>query len=241
MEISASSPAADRASRGKSRRRRQLTILAGCLLVATVLWLLRAFENEYTTRVDHPLQYINLPDENITLTPLPQKISLEVKGLGFSILRHNWNFSKTPLTIDIRKLKPVFGGKKKSSIEYLPLNQFINEFSTQLKDLKVLSVIPDTLMFRFAVKRTRTMKVIPVLDYESGASSHPDSMIRVEPNTIEVVGPDLILDSLREIRTLPVKINRPGTSFSRSIGLREIHPLVKFSPAKVTVSAGNKP
>ncbi|TSA31649.1 MAG: hypothetical protein D4R64_17745 [Porphyromonadaceae bacterium] len=153
MEDATSLPVTDPANPRKSRRRQQLTILIACVLIATALWFLRALEYEYTTRVDHPVRYINVPDKMITLNPLPQRISLEVKGLGFSILRHNWNFSKTPLTIDFKKLKTVPAKRKKGFVEYMPMNQYFNDFSTQLKDLKVLAIIPDTLMFSFAYKK----------------------------------------------------------------------------------------
>ena len=121
------------------------------------------------------------------------------------------------------------------------MNQYFNEFSSQLQDLKVLAIIPDTLIFRFAFKKIRNTKVIPAFNYEPGSSLIPDSLVRVNPDSIEVEGPDLILDTLRSIRTLPIKINRQGTSFSRSFGLEDIHKLVKVNPSKVSVTIGKKP
>jgi hypothetical protein len=241
MDDVSSSPVTDPAHRGKSRRRRQLKVLLFCVLIATIFWFLRAFENEYTTRVDHPVSYINLPDKMMTINPLPQRISLEVKGLGFSILKHNWNFSKTPLVIDIRKLRSMPARRKKGFIDYLPMYQYYNDFSAQLKDLKVLAIIPDTLMFRFAFKKARNVKVMPVFTYESGSSIIPDSLIRVVPDSIMVEGPDLIIDTLKFVKTLPVKVSKHGGAFSRSLGLQEIHKMIKMSPVKVTVSIDNNP
>jgi hypothetical protein len=159
-----------------------------------------------------------------------------VKGLGFSVLRHNWNFSKTPLIIDFKKLKSLPARKRKGFVEYLPMNQYFNEFSSQLKDLKVLAIVPDTLILRFAFKKTQTVKVVPVLNYETGASIIPDSLIRVIPESVTAEGPDLILDTIKSFRTLPVKVGNQNVTFSRSIGLEDIHKLVKTDPAKVTVS-----
>lgn len=241
MDEASSSPAANPANRRKNRRRQQLTILIACVLIATILWFLRAFENDYTTRVDHPVRYVNMPDKMMTLNPLPQRISLEVKGLGFSIVRHNWNFSKTPLVIDIMKLVPQLTKRKKGFDEYLPMNQFFNDFSAQLKDLKVLEVSPDTLMFRFAFRKSRNIKVIQSFTYDSDTFIIPDSLVRITPDSVQVEGPDLILDTMGYIRTLPVKITRQGATISRSVGLVDINKLVKVNPAKVTVSIGKKP
>ena len=240
MDEVSSLPVQDPANSGKSRRRRQFKILVACVLIATALWFLRALENEYITRVDHPVEYINMPDKMMTLNPLPQRISLEVKGLGFSVLRHNWNFSKTPLTIDIRKLLSIPAKRKKGYVDYLPMNQYFNSFSSQLKDLKVMAIFPDTLLFRFAIRKTKTIKVIPDFVYEPCESAIPDSAVRVNPDSIKVEGPDLILDTLRSIRTLPIKINRQGATLSRSLGLEEIHKLITTTPSRVTVSIGQK-
>ena len=153
MDPAPSGMAAEPAGRSKKGRRQQLRILAACVLIATILWFLRAFENEYTTFVDHPVRYINLPEKMTPLNPLPQRISLEVKGLGFSVLKHNWNFSKTPLVIDIRALGNFNVSQKKGFTIVLPMSQMLNDFSSQLRDLRVLAVKPDTLTFRFAVKK----------------------------------------------------------------------------------------
>jgi hypothetical protein len=204
-----------------------------------VLWFLRALENEYTTRVDHPVRFINLPDQMISLSPLPQRISLEVKGLGFSVLRHNWNFSKTPLIIDFKKLKSVPRRKQTGFVENLPMNQYFIEFSSQLRDLRVMAILPDTLTLKFAYRKTREIRVLPVMSYESGLSPLPDSLVQVTPPAITVEGPDLVLDTMKYIRTVPIKINGQVTAFSRSIALSEVHKLVKGVPAKVTVTVRN--
>lgn len=240
MDEASSIPVTDPANPGKSRRRQQLTILIACFLIAVALWFLRALENEYVTHVEHPVRYFNLPEKMIALNPLPQRISLEVRGLGFSVLRHNWNFSKTPLAIDLRKLKSAAGKKKKGFVEYLPLNQYYNDFTTQLKDLKVVASIPDTLVVRFAARKTRNIKVIPSFIYEPGSSIIPDSLVKIHPPTVEVEGPDLILDTIHDLRTQPIKVNRKSASFSISLGLEEIQELVTTKPAKVLVSVGKK-
>jgi hypothetical protein len=235
MEEVSSTPVNDPGQPGKSRRRQQVTIMIACVLIATALWFLRALENDYTTRVDHPVRFINIPENMIPLNPVPQRLSLEVSGLGFSVLKHNWNFSKTPLVIDLKPVKPANARGKKGFVETLMMSQYLSDFSSQLKDLKVVSVFPDTLIFRFAVKQSKKLKVIPAWNPETPASL-PDSLVLVVPDSVTVEGPDLILDTLHFIRTLPIKPGRSGNSFSRTTGLENLHRLVSPEPVKVTVS-----
>lgn len=238
MEEASSIPVADPANPGKSRRKRQFSVLIACVLIATLLWFLRAFENEYTTRIIHPVKYTNLPENMIPISLLPQKITIEVKGLGFSVLRHNWNFSKTPLNIDVKNLKTAQSKRRKGFVEYMALDQHLSEFTNQLKDLKVIAVFPDSLEFRFAPKKSRKVRIIPVIIYEPGASAVPDSLISTNPDSTELQGPDFILDTIQSIRTLPVRVNKQGNAVRQDFGLEQVHRLVKIKTLKVTVTIG---
>jgi hypothetical protein len=239
MEPARTFRVADPASREKIKRRQQLRILAACVLIAAALWFLRAFENEYTTFVDHPVRYINIPDKMITMSPLPEQISLEVKGLGFSILRHNWSFSKTPLVIDIRTLAPSYGSRNQGFTGHVALNPLLNVFSAQLNDLRVLAVKPDTLTLRFAVTKTRTVPVTPLFNGDSGTLPDQGSFVGIIPASVEVTGPDLLLDTLRMVYTEPMKPKRNGEPFQGSLRLKNPDKLLKFKPESVTITIQN--
>lgn len=236
MSDTSSFPESDPAIPGKSRRRQQISILIGCFVIAATLWFLQALENEHTTIVEHPVRYTNMPTELITLNPLPQKISLELKGLGFSILWHNWDISKTPLVIDLSRLRSISGRVNGGFEEFLPMGQFYNDFSIHLKELELVTIRPDTLVFRFALKKSRRIKVVPAFDKDSGPGLIPDSLIKVNPESVVVEGPDLFVDTIHLIRTSPIKINRQGVSFSRSVELENVHKMVNITPDKVIVS-----
>ena len=240
MEDTSSIPANDPVHSGSNRRRRQFTILFTCVLIATILWLLRAFENEYTTQVDNPVSYINLPDQMISLNPLPQKISLKVKGMGYSILKHNWDFRKTPLIIDFEKVRSATIKKKKGHVEYLPMNLFYDEFSMQFDDLDVLSINPDTIVFKFALVTTKKIRIAPIFENKPEGWSIPESTLHLFPDSIEVKGPDILLDTIKEIRTEPIKINKAGMITSKSLILKEIDKQITFSSSKVSFVISKK-
>jgi hypothetical protein len=141
------------ASPQRKRRRRQVAIFLFCILIAMVLWFLRALENNYETQINHPVRFTNLPDDYVLLRPLPRKITLDVEALGFSILKHNWNFSKTPLTIDFRELKPVMPRKKAGFKDTVNLSRFADPFTHALVDIKVKGVKPEKLVLEMAPRQ----------------------------------------------------------------------------------------
>lgn len=142
------------ANPGKKRKRRQVSILLFCIMIATVLWFLRALENTYQTQINHPVRFTNLPDDYVLLHPLPNRLALDVEALGFSVLKHNWNFSKTPLTIDFKDLKPVMPRKKASFRDTVSLNGFAKNFSESLGDISVTGIQPDFLILDLAPKQS---------------------------------------------------------------------------------------
>ena len=153
MEGQPGNQVAEQESHRNTKRRRQFVIMLFCMVIATVLWFLRALENRYETEITHPVQYLNLPENYVLLQPLPRKLTLVVEGLGFSILRHNWDFSKDPLLIDFENIK--LGVPKKSSVfrDTIQMNRFAGNFSVALGDLKVTGFRQQKLVVDMAPKK----------------------------------------------------------------------------------------
>ncbi|HBB93612.1 MAG: hypothetical protein A2X22_05335 [Bacteroidetes bacterium GWF2_49_14] len=152
MNAAPGNPESEPANPGRKRKRRQVSILLFCIMIATALWFLRALENTYETQINHPVRYTNLPDDYVLLHPLPNRLELDVEALGFSVLKHNWNFSKTPLTIDFKDIKPVMPRKKAGFRDTVSLNGFAKIFSESLGDISVTGIHPDFLILDLAPK-----------------------------------------------------------------------------------------
>lgn len=135
------------------KRRRQVLIMLFCIVIATVLWFLRALENRYDTEITHPVQYVNLPDNYVLLQPLPRRLTLQVEGLGFSILRHNWDFSKEPLLVDFEDMNLAIPRKSSVFSDTIQMNRFAGSFSVALGDLKVTGFRQQKIVLDMAPKR----------------------------------------------------------------------------------------
>jgi hypothetical protein len=144
---------AEPVSHQKIKRRRQLLIMLFCITIATALWFLRALENQYQTEITHPVQYINLPENYVLLQPLPRRLTLKVEGLGFSILRHNWDFSKDPLIVDFTDIRLAIPRKAATFRDTVQMDRFIEPFSVALGDLKVTGFKQQQLFLDMAPKR----------------------------------------------------------------------------------------
>jgi hypothetical protein len=153
MEDQPGNQVAEQVSHQKRSRRRQVLIMLFCIIIATILWFLRALENRYQTEITHPVQYSNLPDNYVLLEPLPRRLTLEVEGLGFSILKHNWNFSKAPLMVDFKELKLTIPRKPSNFRDTIQMSRLAEPFSAALGDLKVTGFKQQQLIIDLAPKR----------------------------------------------------------------------------------------
>lgn len=153
MESQPGNQVAEQESHRNIKRRRQVLILLFCVVIASVLWFLRALENRYDTEITHPVEYVNLPENYVLLQPLPRKLTLEVEGLGFSILRHNWDFSKDPLIVDFHDINLAVPRKPSVFRDTVQLSPFAGPFSVALGDLKVTGFKQQQLLLDMAPKR----------------------------------------------------------------------------------------
>jgi len=124
-------------------------MLVVCIFIATVLWFLRALENNYTTHFAKSVEVTGLPENIALIDPVPGKVVLRVEGHGYSILRQNLKFAKTPLQINFNEIRPVLPRTAADFTEMVPTSRYISSFTSQMTDITILGITPDTLVLHF--------------------------------------------------------------------------------------------
>jgi len=121
-----------------------------CLLIATLLWLVKALEKQYETTVSMPVQYTNLPGNRVLVNPPPSRLNVKLRAQGFELLRHKLGLSMSPIDLDVKTLIINTIDKKNSSDFYILSHQFISHISNQVNsEISILDISPDTLFFHF--------------------------------------------------------------------------------------------
>lgn len=170
-------------------KRKRITVVITCLLIAILGWLLLALNNQYTYSVKTIMLYKNFP-QNRAFHPLQSDtVDLLVKGSGWELIFEKFRIKPESVDIDLAKLNRqdflVFSNQ-------LPeINKMIN--STQ----KVVGADPDTLYFNFTKSYLRK---IPIrlqreLNYKNQFGQSAD--IELKPAYVNIRGPLEILDSLK--------------------------------------------
>jgi hypothetical protein len=215
-------------------KRKNLFAFAVCLLISSLLWVLMAFNNFYTSTITVPIRYINLPEKSILTDKLPTEAAIDISGSGYHLLSYRFRPRLAEILIDGRNI----GFKNQKG--FISTYHAIDYFNRQHGDIKALHINPDTLFFQFIDKG---FKKVPVevhsyLDFEKEFDLR-DSLI-IRPDSIEISGPIEKLKGIERIETqalIAQKLNKSGT-YSLRIKPPEIAVTVnvdRFTEARMTL------
>jgi len=219
----------------KRKRRflnRELPVFAFFLLLSFVFWYLNELSKDLQGTINYPVRYINPPKDRIVTGDLPDKLEMELRGPGYSILKVKLSGSRAPVVIDFSRLTPrrLPGAMPHY---YLVTSGLINNFSKQMHaDFEILSIHPDTLFFGYDKLVTRRMRVRPDLDVELAEGKRV--IIVPDPDSITVTGPAHILDTLDGIPTRHRSYKRMDENFKSRVPL-EYPDYLQTTQKRVTV------
>jgi hypothetical protein len=129
---------------------RDVVVFAFFLFLSFSLWYLNALGKDAEADIRLPVRFINLPKGRILAENSPDRISLSVKGPGYSILKLKYPGKKTPVTIDLSKVTYKRVPESREPDYYILTSGLVKSFTIQLRSgCDVISIKPDTLFISF--------------------------------------------------------------------------------------------
>jgi len=211
---------------------RELPVFAFFLLLSFVFWYLNELSNDLEGTIKYPVRYINPPKDRIVTGDLPNKLEMDLRGPGYSILKVKLSGSRAPVVIDFSRLTPRrLPGTAPNY--YLLTSGLINNFSKQMHaDFEILSINPDTLFFGYDRMVTRRMRVRP--DFKVELAEGKRMIIVADPDSITVTGPSHVLDTMNGIPTRHRIFRRMDENFKSRVRL-ECPDYLQTTQKRVTV------
>jgi hypothetical protein len=211
-------------------KRRNYLVFFVCLVIATLLWLLLAFNDLSSTRLSVPIRYINLPEHNILKEKLPQKAEIEISGTGYHLLRYLMRPSLGEIIVDGRNTGII---KDRAFISTYHAIEFFNR---QHGDIKMVTIAPDTIFFKFLNKGLvhLPVKVATYLDF-APEFDLKDSL-EIIPDSISVSGPFELLTNLSVIETTPLILSKINRSGSHKVRIKQPQAELSYDPSEITIN-----
>jgi YbbR domain-containing protein len=204
--------------------------IAICLLAAIIFWIMNALNKDgYSDRISFPLQFSYNDSLYIPTQPLPEKISVNVSGNGWNLLRKAFALDTPPIKYAINK--PL-------KTRFLNTGSLADSISDYIKDVKVNYVVADKFELEFDRKISKefTIKV------DSSNISLKDryvitSLINVNPRTITLIGPESVLEEMGSTILVKVPSQRLQENYDDEVKLSfPRNSLIKANKDRVAVS-----
>lgn len=190
-----------------------------CVIIASILWLLNTLNKEYTTEISYPVKYINFPEGQYPVVKLPSQLQLEVKAKGFALLGYQIKTSFLPITFNVSTYSSHFQKKNDINEYILNTNDIKDKIGSQLSnDIKLLNIVPEEILFRFANARSKKIAIRPVIDYTL-KRQYIQNKLYAYPDSILVSGPAIIIDTLSFVSTVPLHLENVGKNIHRNLEL----------------------
>jgi hypothetical protein len=184
----------------KLQSKKRILLFSVFLLISASIWFLNALSENYTSVLEYPLVYTDFPEDKVFVGELPGHLDLQINAHGYALIRYRMFRKPVPISFDVSDYNLSTG--QDSSTAYILTRYLKDHISRQLDtELQVLEIKPDTLYFQFANRVTRMVKIQADFNYTIVNQFTIKDRIMLTPDSVEVTGPDLILDTLAFIYT----------------------------------------
>ncbi|MFC2116005.1 CdaR family protein [Bacteroidota bacterium] len=202
------------------------------LLLSILFWFLTALNKEYVTSISYPVRYIRFPENKILVNDVPDRLELSVNASGFTLLSYQLRSRLTPIIFDVNSFSLNTFRDDPSSV-YILSSYAKDGISRQLSsEIEILDINPDSLIFKFAGRAKKLVRVNPILNLSFEKQFMQVGKYTIEPDSITVSGPEVIIDSIELVETEELIISGINESFDLEVKIKPINK-VDLEPVEV--------
>ena len=176
------------------------------LLISSVLWFLNALSKDYITEIETPIQIVGVPRDLRSHETLPTSITTQVSGRGFTLLRYIIASPNIPFKLDV---DPYFAGySNQQDVSFQVITQLVRKQIEQYYGgvFSVLDVYPRNINASFSKIEFKKVAVKFRGNIQFESQFWQKGPLKIEPDSIEIGGPKLIVDTVKWISTEKVNI-----------------------------------
>ncbi|CAA0170322.1 CdaR family protein [Tenacibaculum maritimum] len=201
------------------------------LVISIFFWLLTKLSKEYTTTINVPIAYINLPQHKILQKDTPKRINLSIKGSGFKLFTANLE----NITL---KLNAANISKEVKNSYSLSLKKQLNEIKKQLPTGLALQPLENNIIYLSL--DSLSSKKVPVeanlkITYEKGYNLSGN--IILEPDSIQISGAETAIKNIEKLTLHQLPLKNLSKNTTKNIEIHEAKALKKIKFSHNTVKA----
>jgi hypothetical protein len=139
--------------KGVSSFKKDVIVFAFFLFLSFIFWYLNSLRKDIDIDIKYPVRYINTPKDRVIANELPPRLTFNLKGPGYSIIKLKISGNRYPVVIDFSNVT-YKRMPNTDQLEYFIVSSgLIQSFKKQLNsDFQIVSIKPDTLFIVFEKK-----------------------------------------------------------------------------------------
>ncbi len=190
------------------------------LVLSVIFWFLSALNKEYNTDLYYPVRFIRFPEGKALINDVPERLLLNVKSQGYTLLKYKLKARLSPIVFDVNSFSLNTVPGKSASYVYILTEFAVEKIQQQMtSEIEILSISPDTLIFRFSDKVNKLISVLPDIQVSFQKQFMQVGPTLVKPDSVKVSGPASVLDTLRHILTEHAIFTGVNTSINEPVKL----------------------
>lgn len=216
-----------------SIKNRKINVFFLFLFFAFIILIFTKLSKEYTNTVAFKIDKVNVPQENIILNDSNAVLNITLKTHGFKWLRYYFDKPKIAIDFvnDVDKVDSTYIWSKSKA--------YLLESTQFGKQVELLNISPDTLLFRFDVNLVKKVPVILNTDIKFSQGFDIAKPCKITPDSVEVIGPNVLASQFKSIETEQVVLTDVKSNIKKTVQLKlpnESNDL-KFSNKAVSLTA----
>ncbi len=201
--------------------------------LATIFWFLNTLSKTYSTDINYPVEFVNMPSDKVLVNQLPDKLVLRINAYGFDILRYKLRAVFRVNSFDVETYTNQKINKKSVSEYVLHTADIQGKIANNLaSDIKLLQVYPAKIIFRFSPMASKKVPVNLNAKLSYRKQFRQDGENLVQPDSVLVKGPQSMLDSVKVAETEELVLNDLHQNVNSDIAIKS-RKGVMFFPEKV--------
>jgi hypothetical protein len=200
-----------------------------CVLAATIFWFLDSLNDNYTANVNFPLKFEFNEEAYIPVEPLPDRLTINVSGMGWDLFRRSAGLRVTPLVIPL---------DRPSSIHKIVGSTLPALFSDQVEGLQINFVVNDTIYLNIEPRDRKWLRLrVDSVERFLRPGYGVVGPVNIRPDSVLADGPLSHISELKRSLSLTLEHTNIDENYDEEVEVSVSNrPLITFRPATVRVS-----
>lgn len=208
-----------------------------CLVISTLLWLLAKFAYQYPAEIPLPVKFIGIPADKVMVSKPDSLLWINVRASGFGLLRYNYFSKKKPFEINLLNYRMQMpDGFSELTLGTTQLaQQIIERYGLPGK---IDFVVPENVVLRFENKVSKTVPVIPDVEFSLMKQYFAYDSLIVDPQYAKISGSEAAVSKIHFVKTLPLRFENLSMNINQFVNFEmpQTKDFIEVEPFQTLVS-----